>query len=94
MKVDPPTAKNTQSRRQETLVLVIDKDGRIFLGKREVALRTLAETIRDEMMKRQQQSVVIRADKASQHGVFVSVLDKCKEAKAKSVFVGALKLKD
>jgi len=94
MKVEPPSAKNTSSHKQEKLVVVIDRAGHVFLGAREVLPDRLAGEIRDEMLRTQQQSVVIRADRGSLHGLFVKVLDQCKEAGARQVFVGAVKEED
>lgn len=93
MRVKPPEAKNTASRRQEKLVVVITKEGRIYLGKEEVSIDNLAKALKTEMQRTYQQNVVIRGDRASNLGLFVKVLDKCKEARAKSVFVGAVKEK-
>ena len=93
MRVDPPSAKNTASRRQERLVVVVSKEGRIYLGQNEVAISNLAKRLRAEMERTLQQSVVIRGDRKSHLGLFVKVLDQCKEAKAKKIYVGAVKEK-
>jgi biopolymer transport protein ExbD len=91
MRIDPPQAENTTSARQERLAIVIDDAGRIYLGQSEIALADLAQRLRDEMLRTKQRTVVIRGDKASQHGVFVAVLDRCKQAKVESILVGAAK---
>lgn len=94
MKIDPPSAKNVESRKQEKLIVVLTKAGEIFIGEEQIRLQDLAARIKDEMLRRQQQSVVIKGDRDAQHGLFVKVLDRCKEANVQSIFVGAVKEKD
>jgi len=93
MRVNPPEAKHTASRRQEKLIVVITKEGEVHLGTQLVAVKDLAKVLRAEMDRTLQQNVVIRGDRKSNLGLFVKVLDQCKEAKAKKIFVGAVKQK-
>lgn len=83
--VDIPKATHVQEHKQEKLAITIDKDRRIYIGRKEVTLQSLKNTVKDEVAKTQQQDMVLAADHSIDYGFIVAVLDEINGAGLKSI---------
>ncbi|MEA2048485.1 MAG: biopolymer transporter ExbD [Campylobacterota bacterium] len=77
IKVDLPTASSKKSEEKKTIIISIDKEGKYFYNKEELAL----ESIKAKLLKLDPKKdiVSLHMDKASAFEYFVSVIDILKE---------------
>jgi biopolymer transport protein ExbD len=81
-RIELAKAKEREGVKQK-VVVTIDKDGFIYLGKELVSLKSLTERLSGMRDK----AVVIAADKEALHGVVVLVMDRIRAAGFKKLFV-------
>lgn len=75
-----PEASSKSKSESESLQIGIDKNGRLFIGKtplKDTNRDTLVEALKQELagMKAEQKPVELSADKQTEHGLVVMVLD-------------------
>ena len=75
-----PRAAHADVTNIERLVVTISKDERIFLGEKPVSLAELSDLLIDAILKTDDRTLVIKADKNVRHGVVVRVIDIAKGA--------------
>ena len=83
--VDVPKAAYTQEYKQDKLAVSVDKDRKIYVGRKESSLQNLKKTVMAEVAKTQQQDIVISADHSLDYGYIIAVLDEINGAGIKSV---------
>jgi len=71
------------------ILIGVDSTGRIFLEKKQIDVRSVRAHIERCLAENPEGSVVIVADKASQTGVVIKVMDQCKIAGAKNISIAA-----
>jgi biopolymer transport protein ExbD len=78
--VSLPVADQPQVPPEERLTVAIDKDERVYLGDKPVALMLLEDEIRGRMQGRSQKVVYLQADERLRYGKVIGVVDKLKKA--------------
>ncbi len=63
IKVNVPRAESGGPTNQQFITVTISKDGRFFVEGSQVSAEDLANTVRQEQMRTQKSSLVLRADK-------------------------------
>ena len=88
IKVNNPKGKS-DTKAKQNIVVSMDKDNKIYMGQKEIALSMLDSAIAQEVTKARLQidtpSVVVNADTISFTGGFFKVLASAKKAGAKVV---------
>ncbi len=88
MKLELPETKTQEVERIENLVVYITADGKIFLNDRAVALDSLENAIKKLVPLAEEKTLVLKADKATSHGIVVKVMDMAKQGGLKKLVIG------
>ena len=84
-----PTAATAVDKEKSGLLIGITKENKVFIEKREIDVRAVRANVVRSLAENPEGGVVIVADKASNTGTVVAVLDGCKLAGAKNVSIAA-----
>jgi len=84
LKVDKPQAGGASQGENESIILSVKSDGKIFLGSQEISLDGVQPTVR-RLCGKTALPVVIQADKNAHSGVVIRVIDKARTGGAKDV---------
>ncbi len=87
--VERPTAATAVAKQQTSILIAVTRENQIFMDKREVDLRTVRAHVERALAENPEAGVVIVADRESQTGVTIEVMDGCKLAGAKNVSIAA-----
>lgn len=87
--INRPTAATAVAREDVTILVGLTNDNRIFIDNREVDVRAVRINVERALAEKPEGSVVIMADKNSQTGMAISVMDECRLAGAKNVSLAA-----
>ena len=87
--VQRPTASTATTRDKAAMMVAVDKQGRVFMDRRQVDLRSIRGLVERYLAEDPKGGVVVIADKASMTGRVIEVLDQCRLAGAKNVSVAA-----
>ena len=82
IKIKLPQAKAAAPQTEEVITVYVDQEGRAFLGTDEVALSNLFDRIKEKVGSKENELVVIRADRAVILNKAVKVMDIVKAAGA------------
>jgi biopolymer transport protein ExbD len=82
IKIKLPQAKAAAPQTEEVITVYVDQEGRAFLGTDEVPLAELFDRIKEKIGSKQDELVVIRADRAVILNKAVKVMDIAKAAGA------------
>ena len=82
IKIKLPQAKAAAPQTEEVITVYVDQEGRAFLGTDEVPLAKLFDRIKEKIGSKQDELVVIRADRAVILNKAVKVMDIAKAAGA------------
>ena len=84
MRVDLPTTTTPQEKIKQNIVVSINKDGKIYLGKKWVSEKQLVSLLSQEI-KKKGTLVIVNADRDVTHGKVVRVMDLAKKAGAEKL---------
>ncbi len=87
--ISRPTASTAVSNAKATVLIAIDRENRVFLDRREIDVRAVRANMERILAETPEGAVVVVADKASNTGVAITVMDGCRMAGAKSVSLAA-----
>ncbi len=87
--INPPVAKMASVKKNATILIAVTADNRIFMDNREIDLRAVEANVERALAENPDSSVIIVADRKSETGVVISVMDNCKLAGAKKVALAA-----
>ncbi|MBN1843683.1 MAG: biopolymer transporter ExbD [Deltaproteobacteria bacterium] len=82
IKIKLPQAKAAAPQTEEVITVYVDRQGRAFLGAEEVPPARLFDRIKDKIASRQDELVVVRADREVILNKAVKVMDIAKAAGA------------
>ncbi|MBN1464469.1 biopolymer transporter ExbD [candidate division KSB1 bacterium] len=88
MKLELPTIQSPEVARVENLVMHISEDGTIFLADREVNLDELASEIANMIPDIEEKTLVLKADKKTEHGLIVQIMDIAKRSGLTKIVIG------
>lgn len=82
IKIKLPQAKAAAPQVEEVITVYVDRQGRAFLGTREVSMSALFEGLKEMIGSKKDKMVVVRADRAVILNKAVKVMDVVKAAGA------------
>ena len=77
-----PQAKATMPQKKQEIIVYVDKYGKTYLEKNQIPLEVLFEKLRSKINRRDNELVVIKADRELIINKVVKVMDICKAAGA------------
>ena len=87
MEVDRPEATTGRAAPKETVTLTLRRDERLYLGRTEIPLASVRPRLQEERRRRPGVSVVVSADKAGSTGSLVRLMDECRKAGIRDIYV-------
>ena len=88
--VSRPEAQTAVRQELASILIAIDPESRVWINRRQVDIRAVRANIQRLHAENPQGSVVIQADKHSQTGILVRVMDQAKQAGVKNVAIAAI----
>jgi biopolymer transport protein ExbD len=83
----PQAATGAAQHEKQPVVLLIDRQKRIYLDHKEVQLKELTQTLTAKLQSRQNKTVVLKADETFPMGLAVRVMDLARQAKGEDLVV-------
>lgn len=80
VKVKLPGAKNNEQTIPSKWIVSITKSNKIYIGKKQVELRSLASELSKSAKKNKIENLIIRADKRVSVNILIKVIDSAKSA--------------
>lgn len=87
--VTKPQAQSASQLEKENLLIAITREGTIHINERQVNLASLQDILKQSLAKTPDREAVIIADKGSETGVLVQVIDACNLSGVKKVSIAA-----
>ena len=87
--VTKPQAQSASQLEKENLLIAITREGTIHINERQVDLASLQDILKQSLAKTPDREAVVIADKGSETGVLVQVIDVCNLAGVKKVSIAA-----
>lgn len=87
--VNRPTASTATAQSKATILIAVDNQNRIFMDHREIDIRAVRANTERALAENPDGSVVVVADRQSDTGVAIQVMDGCRLAGASSVSLAA-----
>jgi len=87
--VERPVAQTAETKDQASLMIGLDAEGVIYIQGQSVDIRSIRARVERYLAETPEGSVVIVADKASQTGAAIRLLDACRLAGAKDLSIAA-----
>lgn len=87
--VTRPQAQTAVPQELASILVAIDQNGDVWINRRQVDIRAVRANIERLHAENPQGTVVIQADKASQTGILVEVMDQAKLAGVENVAIAA-----
>ena len=87
--VTKPQAQSASQLEKENLLIAITREGTIHINERQVDLASLQDILKQSLAKMPDREAVIIADKGSETGVLVQVIDACNLSGVKKVSIAA-----
>jgi biopolymer transport protein ExbD len=88
--VDKPQAQSAGEVSSQSVMVAITRDGTLHVNERQVELSGLQEVLKRLLARNVLGEVILIADKDSQTGLLVAVMDACNLAGAKKISVAAM----
>ncbi len=76
----PETTARSLVQEDEPIVITLDKEGKITVGKLEVVKALLRQELEKEYMRNKEQPIFLKADKQVAYGLVVSIMAEIKAA--------------
>ncbi|MDE0119736.1 MAG: biopolymer transporter ExbD [Bdellovibrionales bacterium] len=87
--VSRPSAKTAKKKQQASILVAINQSGEIWIQRRKVDIRSVRANIERLHAESPEGTVVIQADKRSETGLLVDVMDQIRQAGVESIAVSA-----
>ncbi len=88
MKLELPETKTQQVARVEQLTVFVSKDGEIFINDQPVELASLAAQLDQYIGQDDEQTLILKADRAASHGLIVQIMDAAKQKGLSKIVIG------
>ena len=88
--VDKPQAQSAGELNRQSILVAITREGTVHVNERQVDMESLQEVLRRMLSENALGEVVLIADRDSNTGLLVAVMDACNLAGAKKISVAAL----
>jgi biopolymer transport protein ExbD len=90
MQVDKPQAQSAGELNRQSIMVAITRDGTVHVNERQIDLDGLKDVLTRLLAQNALGEVVLIADRESNTGLLVNVMDACNLAGAKKISVAAL----
>lgn len=90
MQVDKPQAQSAGELNRQSIMVAITRDGTVHVNERQIDLNGLKDVLSRLLAQNALGEVVLIADRESNTGLLVNVMDACNLAGAKKISVAAL----
>jgi biopolymer transport protein ExbD len=90
MQVDKPQAQSAGELNRQSIMVAITRDGTVHVNERQVDLDGLKDVLARMLTQNALGEVVLIADRESNTGLLVTVMDACNLAGAKKISVAAM----
>ncbi len=87
--VQRPTAATAEMKERGNVLVGVTEDGRVFLDRKQIDVRSVRAHMARVLSENPESSVVIVADKKSDTGVVIQVMDQCRLAGVENVSLAA-----
>ncbi len=84
-----PVAETAAGKKGNVILVGITKDGRIYMNRREIDIRSVRINVERELAQNPKASVIIVADRESKTGILIRVMDECRLAGARKIAIAA-----
>lgn len=88
MKLELPAMKSQEVARVERMALYVSKEGELFLNDQPVELEKLGDVIKQNIPNVNEKTLVLKADKAAEHGLVVQIMDISKRSGMQKIVIG------
>lgn len=88
--VDKPQAQSAGELNRQSILVAITREGTVHVNERQVDMESLQDVLRRMLAENALGEVVLIADRESNTGLLVAVMDACNLAGAKKISVAAL----
>jgi len=88
MKLELPTIKSQEVARIENLVMYVSKDGDILIGEKPVSMDSLSIEVEKLIPEIKEKTLILKADKATEHGLIIKIMDIAKRSGLKKIVIG------
>jgi len=88
--VDKPQAQSADELNRQSILVAITREGTVHVNERQVDLESLQDVLRRMLAENALGEVVLIADRESNTGLLVNVMDACNLAGAKKISVAAM----
>jgi biopolymer transport protein ExbD len=88
--VDKPQAQSAGELNRQSILVAITREGTVHVNERQVDMESLQDVLRRMLAENALGEVVLIADRESNTGLLVGVMDACNLAGAKKISVAAL----
>jgi biopolymer transport protein ExbD len=88
MKLELPSAENSETTRVEEPVLYIGSKGEIMFNDQVIPLDSLENVMKNTITLGEDKTLILRADKTVQHGIVVRVMDIAKRVGMSKLVIG------
>ena len=89
IEVTRPTAATAVSQPKATILIALDPDNRVFMDRREIDIRAVRANVERALAENPEGAVVVVADRNSNTGTAIQVMDGCRMAGAPNVSLAA-----
>ena len=89
VEVARPTASTASTQKKANILIAVDEDNRVFMDQHEIDVRAVRANVERELAENPESAVIVIADKSSNTGVAIEVMDGCRMAGAENVSMAA-----
>lgn len=89
VEVNRPSAATAVSQNKTNILLAITPQNRIYMDHREIDIRAVRANVERALAENPDGSVVVMADRDSNTGIAIQVMDGCRQAGARNVALAA-----
>ncbi len=89
VEVARPTASTATTQKKANILIAVDENNRVFMDQQEIDVRAVRANVERELAENPESAVIVIADKASDTGVAIDVMDGCRIAGAENVSLAA-----
>ena len=90
IEIELPQSAYAEKINEKNLIITLTKEGKIFLGKKQVRLNELCSALRSQLIEQKSSRAVLRADKETSLGLLFQVMDEIKKAGISAVDIQAI----
>ena len=87
--VSRPSAKTAEKKQQATILVAVTQNGEIWVQRRKIDIRSVRANIEKLHAESPEGTVIIQADKRSETGLLVDVMDQVRMAGVKNISIAA-----